>query len=97
LVAHASRDATKLEGEGKVEGGSWNLELGTWNSLLSTEIVMPRLSDTMDQGTIARWTKKPGDPVKRGEVLAEIETDKANMDLESYADGIMARIMVKEG
>ena len=64
---------------------------------MSTEIVMPRLSDTMDKGTVARWNKQTGDPVKRGEVLLEIETDKANMDLESYADGILARIMVKEG
>jgi pyruvate dehydrogenase E2 component (dihydrolipoamide acetyltransferase) len=61
------------------------------------EIVMPRLSDTMDRGTVARWMKQTGDPVKRGEVLLEIETDKANMDLESYADGILARIIVTEG
>lgn len=64
---------------------------------MSTEIVMPRLSDTMDRGTIAKWNKRTGETVKRGEVLLEIETDKANMDLESYADGILARIMVKEG
>src|SRR5579884_3017991 len=64
---------------------------------MSTEIVMPRLSDTMDRGTIARWNKQSGDPVKRGDVLLEIETDKANMELESYADGILARIMVPEG
>jgi pyruvate dehydrogenase E2 component (dihydrolipoamide acetyltransferase) len=64
---------------------------------VSTEIVMPRLSDTMDRGTVAHWNKKPGDRVKRGEVLLEIETDKANMELESYSDGIVARIMVAEG
>jgi pyruvate dehydrogenase E2 component (dihydrolipoamide acetyltransferase) len=64
---------------------------------MATEIVMPRLSDTMDRGTVAKWNKQTGDRVKRGEVLLEIETDKANMDLESYADGILARIMVKEG
>jgi pyruvate dehydrogenase E2 component (dihydrolipoamide acetyltransferase) len=64
---------------------------------MSVEIVMPRLSDTMDTGTIARWNKQVGDRVKRGEVLLEIETDKANMDLESYADGILAKIMVREG
>jgi pyruvate dehydrogenase E2 component (dihydrolipoamide acetyltransferase) len=51
----------------------------------------------MDRGTVARWMKQTGDPVKRGEVLLEIETDKANMDLESYADGILARIIVTEG
>ena len=64
---------------------------------MSEEIVMPRLSDTMDRGTIAHWTKKAGDQVKRGDVLLEIETDKANMELESYSDGILARIMVDEG
>jgi pyruvate dehydrogenase E2 component (dihydrolipoamide acetyltransferase) len=51
----------------------------------------------MDRGTVARWNKHTGDQVKRGEVLLEIETDKANMDLESYADGILARIIVTEG
>ncbi|GAC1511282.1 MAG: pyruvate dehydrogenase complex dihydrolipoamide acetyltransferase [Chloroflexota bacterium] len=64
---------------------------------MATEVTMPRLSDTMDSGTIARWHKSEGDAVKRGDVIAEIETDKANMDLESYADGILARIVVAEG
>ncbi|HEV3310836.1 MAG TPA: dihydrolipoamide acetyltransferase family protein [Chloroflexota bacterium] len=64
---------------------------------MPTEIVMPRLSDTMDKGTVAHWNKKAGDSVKRGEVLLEIETDKANMELESYTDGILARVMVSEG
>ena len=64
---------------------------------MATEIVMPRLSDTMETGTIAKWLKQEGDAVKRGETIAEIETDKANMDLESYASGILASISVKEG
>lgn len=64
---------------------------------MSTEVVMPRLSDTMDSGTVARWHKHEGDQVKRGEVIAEIETDKANMELESYADGVLAQIVVNEG
>ena len=58
---------------------------------------MPRLSDTMQEGTIARWLKKPGDQVKKGEVLAEIETDKATMDLESYDEGVLEQILVHEG
>ena len=58
---------------------------------------MPRLSDTMDSGTIARWLKREGDQVKRGEIIAEIETDKANMELESFANGVLARILVAEG
>src|SRR4051812_4188742 len=52
-------------------------------------ILMPRLSDTMTEGVIAAWHKKVGDPVKKGELLAEIETDKATMELESYKDGTL--------
>src|SRR5580698_9671608 len=52
-------------------------------------ILMPRLSDTMTEGVIAEWHKKVGDQVKKGELLAEVETDKATMDLESYKDGTL--------
>jgi len=52
-------------------------------------ILMPRLSDTMTEGVIASWHKKIGDPVKKGDLLAEVETDKATMDLESYKDGTL--------
>jgi pyruvate dehydrogenase E2 component (dihydrolipoamide acetyltransferase) len=52
-------------------------------------ILMPRLSDTMTEGVIAAWHKKVGDPVRKGELLAEVETDKATMDLESYKDGTL--------
>ncbi len=55
-------------------------------------ILMPRLSDTMEVGVIAAWHKKIGDPVKKGDLLAEIETDKATMELESYKDGILLHI-----
>jgi pyruvate dehydrogenase E2 component (dihydrolipoamide acetyltransferase) len=61
------------------------------------EITMPRLSDTMEEGTIARWLKQPGDEVKKGEILAEIETDKATMDLEAYEGGTLQQILVQEG
>lgn len=61
------------------------------------EITMPRLSDTMQEGTLARWLKKPGDEIKKGDVLAEIETDKATMDLESYDEGTLQQILVQEG
>jgi len=64
---------------------------------MATEVVMPRLSDTMDSGTVARWLKQEGDQIKRGEIIAEIETDKANMEMESYANGILAQILVAEG
>ena len=62
-----------------------------------SEVTMPRLSDTMQEGTIAQWLKKPGDPVKKGDVMAEIETDKATMDLEAYDAGVLEQILVQEG
>ena len=55
-------------------------------------ILMPRLSDTMTEGVIAAWHKKVGDPVKKGELLADIETDKATMELESYKDGTLLHL-----
>ena len=60
-------------------------------------IRMPRLSDTMEEGNIVSWLKKEGDPVKPGDVLAEVETDKATMDLESFHTGTLIHIGVKEG
>ncbi|HEY0067257.1 MAG TPA: pyruvate dehydrogenase complex dihydrolipoamide acetyltransferase [Flavisolibacter sp.] len=60
-------------------------------------ILMPRLSDTMTEGVIAAWHKKVGDPVKKGELLAEIETDKATMELESYKDGTVLHIGAEKG
>jgi len=61
------------------------------------DVVMPRLSDTMQEGTVARWLKRPGERVQRGDVLAEIETDKATMDLEAFEDGVVERLLVEEG
>ena len=60
-------------------------------------ITMPRLSDTMEEGTISSWLKKVGDKVQEGEILAEIETDKATMEFESFYDGILSHIAVNEG
>jgi pyruvate dehydrogenase E2 component (dihydrolipoamide acetyltransferase) len=64
---------------------------------MATELVMPRLSDTMDTGTIGKWLKKVGDEIKEGDIIAEIETDKANMEMESFSSGVLARIIVDEG
>ncbi len=55
-------------------------------------ILMPRLSDTMTEGVIAAWHKKVGDTVKKGDLLAEVETDKATMELESYKDGTLLHV-----
>jgi pyruvate dehydrogenase E2 component (dihydrolipoamide acetyltransferase) len=62
-----------------------------------TELTMPRLSDTMQEGTLARWLKKPGERVEKGDIVAEIETDKATMELEAYDAGVLEQILVQEG
>lgn len=62
-----------------------------------SNVNMPRLSDTMEEGTISRWLKKAGDAVQKGDILAEIETDKANMELEAYDAGVLEEILVQEG
>jgi pyruvate dehydrogenase E1 component beta subunit len=64
---------------------------------MATEVLMPALSPTMTEGKIARWLKSEGQPVKAGDVLAEIETDKATMEFEAVDDGVLARIVVPEG
>src|SRR3954471_8380867 len=61
------------------------------------EIQMPKLSDTMTEGTLVAWKKKKGDKVTAGEVIAEIETDKATMEWESPEDGTLTEIYVEEG
>ncbi len=58
---------------------------------------MPQLSDTMTEGTLVKWLKKEGDAVKAGEIVAEVETDKATMEMESFESGTIASIVVKEG
>jgi pyruvate dehydrogenase E2 component (dihydrolipoamide acetyltransferase) len=60
-------------------------------------IEMPKLSDTMTVGTLVKWLKKEGDPVKTGDILAEVETDKATMELESFFDGTLLALFVKAG
>lgn len=64
---------------------------------MATVIKMPRLSDTMTEGVIKAWNKKVGDSVKPGDVLAEVETDKATMDLEAYEDGYLLHIAIAQG
>jgi len=66
-------------------------------SKMEEVILMPRLSDTMTEGVIATWHKKVGDPVKKGDVLADIETDKATMELESYKEGTLLHIGAQNG
>src|SRR3979411_2338502 len=64
---------------------------------MPVNILMPALSPTMEKGNLSKWLKHEGDLVKAGEVIAEIETDKATMEYESIDDGVLAKIVVPEG
>src|SRR5258708_6960923 len=64
---------------------------------MAKDILMPLLSPSMTEGTLVKWIKKEGDAVKSGDVLAEVETDKATMDLEAFDSGILRKILVADG
>ena len=64
---------------------------------MATYIEMPKLSDTMTEGTLAKWIKNTGDTVEIGDVIAEVETDKATMEMESFDEGVLHEIYVVEG
>nr|MBA2628885.1 biotin/lipoyl-binding protein [Rickettsiaceae bacterium] len=61
------------------------------------KILMPALSPTMEHGNLAKWLKKEGDTIKAGDVIAEIETDKATMEVEAVDEGILAKILIPQG
>src|ERR1700760_3773145 len=64
---------------------------------MPTNILMPALSPTMEKGNLAKWLKKEGDKVRSGDVIAEIETDKATMEVEAVDEGTLGKILVAEG
>src|SRR3982750_3121410 len=64
---------------------------------MPTPVLMPALSPTMEKGNLAKWLKKKGDAVKSGDVIAEIETDKATMEVEAVDEGTLGKILVPEG
>src|SRR5688572_19995333 len=64
---------------------------------MATPIQMPALSPTMKEGKITKWLKKEGDKVSSGQAIAEVETDKSNLEVEAYDDGYLVAIVVKEG
>jgi pyruvate dehydrogenase E2 component (dihydrolipoamide acetyltransferase) len=64
---------------------------------MATEVMMPKLSPTMEEGQLSRWLKKEGDRVSMGEPLAEIDTDKATMEMQALTDGVLRKILIKEG
>jgi pyruvate dehydrogenase E2 component (dihydrolipoamide acetyltransferase) len=61
------------------------------------DVLMPKLSDTMEEGKVLRWLKRPGDPVAVGDLLVEVETDKADMELEAYDEGVLSEVRTGEG
>src|SRR6476619_467837 len=67
------------------------------SSAMPSEITMPQLSDTMTEGTLVKWKKKEGEKVNAGEEIAEVETDKATMPMESFDGGTLAFLAVQEG
>src|SRR5687768_9894249 len=64
---------------------------------MAKPIQMPALSPTMKEGKITRWLKKPGEKVSSGEAVAEVETDKSNLEIEAYDDGYLVQVVVNEG
>ena len=64
---------------------------------MPTQILMPALSPTMEEGKLAKWLVKEGEHIKSGKVIAEIETDKATMEVEAVDEGVVARILIAEG
>jgi len=62
-----------------------------------SEVVMPQMGSDMTEGTIVRWMKKEGDAVERGEIIAEIETDKANVEIEAFESGVFRKVLAQEG
>nr|MDQ3805169.1 hypothetical protein [Acidobacteriota bacterium] len=64
---------------------------------MATQVVMPKLSPTMEEGQLSRWLKKEGERVSVGEPLAEVDTDKATMEAQALAEGVLRKILVKEG
>src|SRR6187549_4057503 len=64
---------------------------------MATKVIMPKLSPTMEEGQISRWLKKEGDKVSMGEPLAEIDTDKATMEMQALGNGVLRKILIQEG
>ncbi|MEP0675818.1 MAG: biotin/lipoyl-containing protein, partial [Nonlabens ulvanivorans] len=95
----ASNDAAAEKEESDESKTSSSKESNSDNELPEGVIIinMPRLSDTMEEGTVASWLKAEGDAVEEGDILAEIETDKATMEFESFNSGTLLKIGIQEG
>src|SRR5829696_5909172 len=62
-----------------------------------TKVVMPKLSEAMETGKLIKWIKKEGDRITSGDILAEVETDKADVEMEAFGGGVLRKVIVKEG
>lgn len=90
------KEESKKEDKGKKEDESEEAEVDV-SGIKATVVTMPKMSDTMEEGVISNWLKKEGDKVESGDILAEVETDKATMELEAYEDGILLHVAVEAG
>ncbi|MDF2158285.1 pyruvate dehydrogenase complex dihydrolipoamide acetyltransferase [Algoriphagus sp. CAU 1675] len=96
-AAPAKEEAPVVEEKKEVAPQKAVVEKIDTSHINATVITMPKMSDTMQEGTISAWLKKVGDEIKSGEIIAEVETDKATMELESYEDGTLLYIGVEAG
>lgn len=92
-----SGDSSNEDDSSDEDNGSDSGEEIDTSDIPATVVTMPKMSDTMEEGVIASWLKKEGDKVESGDILAEVETDKATMELEAYEDGTLLYIGAKEG
>ncbi len=104
IIGKKGEDVSSLLNQNPKEDNKPAAEVVEVNSSKTVEtpqgvvlITMPRLSDTMEEGTVATWIKKVGDSVKEGDILAEIETDKATMEFESFNQGTLLHVGIREG
>ena len=95
-VRRQPREAGAADGGRRRRGGKSRL-LPVETAQMPIDILMPALSPTMEKGNLAKWLKKEGDSIKSGDIIAEIETDKATMEVEAVDEGVLAKILVPEG
>ncbi|XOV93346.1 MAG: pyruvate dehydrogenase complex dihydrolipoamide acetyltransferase [Bacteroidota bacterium] len=90
-------ESAKAESKPAAESAGGSSEAIDTSGINATVVKMPKMSDTMEEGVIAQWLKKVGDKVSAGDILAEVETDKATMELEAYDEGVLLYTAVKDG
>src|SRR6202040_2135341 len=95
--AEAHRRHVRSRNRAADRHGQHHAAVATGSLTMPINILMPALSPTTEKGNLAKWLKKEGDKVKSGDVIAEIETDKATMELEAVDEGTLAKILVPEG